>query len=192
MLFLGEIYTVCPLVLCILMDKFHIYGSRSFVRLSARQCWSRIVFVQSTTLQLLYFVLRSFVANVTVGPLLIAAESGISAPSEWFLLPNIFLESPRICFYQWDNQGPFGENAHLMVCKWNNPISDSKESACSVGDLGSIPGSGRIPGEGNCNPLQYTFLENPMDGGARQAAVHGVAKSQTRPSNFTFLSKTRI
>ena len=44
--------------------------------------------------------------------------------------------------------------------------SEVKVSACNVGDLGSIPGSGRSPGEGNGNPLQYSCLENPMDGGA--------------------------
>ena len=44
--------------------------------------------------------------------------------------------------------------------------SDGKASAYSVGDLGSIPGLGRSPGEGNGNPLQYSFLENLMDGGA--------------------------
>ena len=57
---------------------------------------------------------------------------------------------------------------------------DSKESACSVGDLGSIPGSGRSPGGGNDNPLQYSCLENPMDRGAWRATVHGVAKSRTQ------------
>ena len=55
--------------------------------------------------------------------------------------------------------------------------SDSKESACSVGDPGSIPGSRRSPGEGNGNPLQYSCLENPMDRGTWQATVHGVTKS---------------
>ena len=54
------------------------------------------------------------------------------------------------------------------------------------GDPGSIPGSGRSPGEGNGNPLQHSCLENPMDGGAWWAAVHGVAKSWTRLSDFTF------
>ena len=44
--------------------------------------------------------------------------------------------------------------------------SEVKVSACNVGDLGLIPGSGRSPGEGNDNPLQYSCLENPMDGGA--------------------------
>ena len=60
-----------------------------------------------------------------------------------------------------------------------------KASTCNAGDLGSIPGSGRSPGEGNGNPLQYSCLENPMDGGAWWATVHGVAKSQTRLSDFT-------
>ena len=52
-------------------------------------------------------------------------------------------------------------------------------SACNAGELGSIPGSGRFPGEGNGNPLQYSCLENPMDGEACWATVHRVAKSRT-------------
>ena len=63
--------------------------------------------------------------------------------------------------------------------------SDSKASAYNAGDPDSIPGSGRSPGEGNGNPLQYSCLENPMDGGAWLATVHGVAKNLTRPSDFT-------
>ena len=55
--------------------------------------------------------------------------------------------------------------------------SDSKESAYYAGDLGSIPGSGRSPGEGNSNPLQCSCLENPMDRGTWQGTVHGVTKS---------------
>ena len=57
--------------------------------------------------------------------------------------------------------------------------SDGKASAYNVGDLGSIPGLGRSPGEGKGNPLQYSCLENPMDGGTWYATVHGVAKSRT-------------
>ena len=57
--------------------------------------------------------------------------------------------------------------------------SEVKVSACNAGDLRSIPGLGRSPGEGNGNPLQYSCLENPMDGGAWWATVHGVAKSRT-------------
>ena len=63
--------------------------------------------------------------------------------------------------------------------------SEVKASACNAGDLGFIPGLGRSPGEGNGNPLQYSWLENPMDGGTWWATVHGVAKSRTRLSNFT-------
>ena len=63
--------------------------------------------------------------------------------------------------------------------------SEVKASARNAGDLRSIPGLGRSPGEGNGNPLQYSCLENPMDGGAWWAAVHGVAKSRTWLSDFT-------
>ena len=57
-----------------------------------------------------------------------------------------------------------------------------KNPSANAGDTrntSSIPGSGRSPGEGNGNPLQYSCLENPMDRGAWQAVGHGVAKSQT-------------
>ena len=63
--------------------------------------------------------------------------------------------------------------------------SDGKESACNVGDLGSIPGLGRSPGGGHGNPFQYSCLGNPMDRGAWWSAVHGIAKSQTRLSDYT-------
>ena len=62
-----------------------------------------------------------------------------------------------------------------------------KASAYDVGDPSSIPGSGRSPGEGNGNPLQYSCLENPMDKGAWWATVPGVAKSRTGLSDFTSL-----
>ena len=65
--------------------------------------------------------------------------------------------------------------------------SDSKVSVCNAGDLGSISGLGRSPGEGNGSPLQYSCLENPMDGGACQATVHGVAESDT-PERLHFTS----
>ena len=64
------------------------------------------------------------------------------------------------------------------VDTWIWAVSVGKESACSAGDLGSIPRLGRSPGEGNGHPLQYPCLENLMDRGAWWAAVHGVAKSQ--------------
>ena len=62
--------------------------------------------------------------------------------------------------------------------------SDGKVSASSAGDPGSIPGSGRRPGEGNGDPVHYSCLENPMDRTAWQATVHGVTKSWTRLSTF--------
>ena len=55
-----------------------------------------------------------------------------------------------------------------------------KKLPANAGDTGSIPGSGRSPGEGNGNPLQYSCLENPIDRGARWATFHGVTKSRTR------------
>ena len=58
-----------------------------------------------------------------------------------------------------------------------------KASACNVGDPSSILGLGRSPGEGNCNPLQYSCLGNPMDKGAWRATVHRVTKSQTQLSD---------
>ena len=58
-----------------------------------------------------------------------------------------------------------------------------KELAWQAGDMGSISGSGRSPGEGNGNTLQYSGLGNPMDRGAWRATVLGVAKSQTQLSN---------
>ena len=57
--------------------------------------------------------------------------------------------------------------------------SDGKASVCNAGDLGLIPGLGRSPREGNGSPLQYSCLENPMNGGAWRATGHGVAESQT-------------
>ena len=56
--------------------------------------------------------------------------------------------------------------------------SDGKKSACNAADLGSFPGSGRSPGEGQGSPLQYSGLENSMERGEWQATVHGVTESQ--------------
>jgi len=67
--------------------------------------------------------------------------------------------------------------------------SEVKASARNEGDLGSIPGSGRSPGEENGNPF---CLENPVDRGAWWAAAHGVTKGQTRLSDFPFTFKLRM
>ena len=70
--------------------------------------------------------------------------------------------------------------------------SDGKASACNAGDPGSIPGSGRSPGEGNGNPLQYSCLEHSMDGGAWWATVHGIAESHmTEQLHFTSIKMIR-
>ena len=58
-------------------------------------------------------------------------------------------------------------------------VKNLPAKAGEITDVGSIPGLGRSPGGGNGNPLQYSCLENPMDRGAWQVTVHGVAKSQT-------------
>ena len=76
---------------------------------------------------------------------------------------------------------------------WRSLVAQMvKASDYNAGDLGSIPGSGRSPGEGNVTSLQYSCLENPMDRGAWWAAVHGVAKSRIRLSNFTLLTGAQI
>ena len=66
----------------------------------------------------------------------------------------------------------------LLCCYWASQVAQLvKNPPASAGDVSSIPGSGRSPGEGNGNPLQYSCLENPKDRGAWQATVHGVAES---------------
>ena len=70
----------------------------------------------------------------------------------------------------------FGQFLDFPVC------SDGKASAYNAGDPGSIPGSGRSPGEGNGDPLQYPCLENPMDRGASRATVREVVTHLTRLS----------
>ena len=65
--------------------------------------------------------------------------------------------------------------------------SEDEASVCNAGDLGSIPGLGRSPEEGNGNPLQYSCLEKPMDRGVLQATVHWVTKGRTRLNTFTSL-----
>ena len=76
---------------------------------------------------------------------------------------------------------------NLFKCIFTSMVAQMvKVFAYNAGDLGLIPGLGRSPGEGNGKPLQYCCLENPVDGGAWWATVHGVANSRTRLSDFTF------
>ena len=83
---------------------------------------------------------------------------------------------------------PMGPPSHLSTNSWHwlsaqlatwTVLPDGKVSICNAGDLGSIPGSGRSPGEGHDNPLQYSCLGNSMDRGAWWATVHGVTESDT-------------
>ena len=71
-------------------------------------------------------------------------------------------------------------------------VKNPPVNAGNVRDAGSIPGSGRSPGEGNDNPLQYSCLENPMDRGAWRATVHRVAESQTRLKQLGMHTHTPI
>ena len=69
---------------------------------------------------------------------------------------------------------------------------NSPANAGDVRDVGSLPGSGRSPGKGHGSSLQYSCLENPMDRGAWQATVHGVAKSQTQLKRLSTHASTHI
>ena len=102
----------------------------------------------------------------------------------WYHPAGIFV---CLFIYVWPHQAMCGILVPQPGLKPGSPASDfpgssaGKESACSAGDPGSIPGSGRSPGEGIGYPLQCSGLENSMD-----CIVHGVAKNWTRPSNFNF------
>ena len=88
-----------------------------------------------------------------------------------------------------------GIDLGARTSKWTEDFPggpDSKVSAYNVGDPGSITGSGRPSREGNGNPLQYSCLENTMDGGAWGAGVHGATKSQTQLSDFTCTSRWTV
>ena len=95
-------------------------------------------------------------------------------------------------WWRWDwKRGWESDGEGLMYSTHNQGFpggSEVKASAHNAGDLGSIPGLGISPGEGNGNPLQYSCLENPMDARAWWTTVHRVTKSQTQLSDFTFHS----
>ena len=106
-----------------------------------------------------------------------------------------------VCVYVIQNPAFHSPNSHPPIIHsrgiyWvptNFPGgSDSKESPCNAGDLGSIPGWGRSPGKGNGYPLQYSCLENPMDKGAWWATACEVAKSQTWLSVLTLHTQYHI
>ena len=89
------------------------------------------------------------------------------------------------------------DTGHLLFSSNKDGIGfpwwfSGKESACNAGDPGSIPGSERFRGGGHGNPLQYFCLENPMDSGAWQATVHGVAKNWTRLKRLSTHTRTKM
>ena len=88
----------------------------------------------------------------------------------WFLYLVIYLYQYRLTDISLSYSAVL---CYLTCCSGFPGGAEVKVSACNVGDLGSIPGSGRSPGEGNGNSLQYSCLENPIDGGAWWATVHG-------------------
>ena len=93
--------------------------------------------------------------------------------------PGQFTEARAACYFSCTNT----LCSELLLSPGG---SDSKESAYSAGDPGSTPGSGRSPGGGNGDPLQYSCLENPLGEGAWWATYHGVARSRKRLSDFSF------
>ena len=96
-------------------------------------------------------------------------------------LPPSFMPFPVFSLLSCDSSSQTVLPSEYASC--NPGDSDGKDSACSAGDPGSVPGSGRSPGEGNRCPLQYSCLENPMHRGAWWATVRGVAQIQTRLSD---------
>ena len=106
---------------------------------------------------------------------LLSAKSACNRDLHWVpnmaLFPGVISQLPVTSWLHWTSVSPGG--------------SDGKQSGCSGEDPGSIPGSGRSPGEGNGNTLQYSCLENSTDrgAGAWRATVHVVTKSQTRLGN---------
>ena len=101
--------------------------------------------------------------------------------------PGIEPESPASPTLQTDSlSAETSEKPEDLILEQGFPHSSvGKESACNAGDPGLIPGLGRSPGEGNGNTLQYSCLENSMDGGAWSATVHGVSRVRHNWLTFT-------
>ena len=95
-------------------------------------------------------------------------------------LKNLHIEVTKQCIFKNFRERGFPDGTMVK-----NPPANTRDA----GDMGLTPGSGRSPGGVNGNPLQYSCLENPTDRGAWWATVHGVAKSQTRLSDFIFTFK---
>ena len=99
--------------------------------------------------------------------------------NEFILVDSIFF----ILQKRKQNSKVFGDLSEATSLMGFPGGSVGKESPCNAGDVGLIPGSGRSPGGGHGNPLQYSYLENPRDRGAQRATVHGITKSRTQLSD---------
>ena len=130
-------------------------------------------------------------SRVTVNHSRREAQRRVRAPKRaWFILPlraaacRLSSSLADICLLAGSSHG---EVRGLLVSLLRRAlifpdglvVKSPPASAGDTGDVGLIPGSGRSPGEGNGDPLQYSCLENPTDRGAWRATVHGVAKSRT-------------
>ena len=122
-------------------------------------------------------------SKVRVAPCLGAGEN--TAISSWWVAQhhcNLTYAKSRT-----EATSSYDSYKGIIIRDLGFPGGSDGKSACNMGDPGLIPGVGRSPGEGNGNPLQYSCLENPMDGGAWQAIVHGVTNRWTRVSDFIFI-----
>ena len=118
------------------------------------------------------------------------AGRSLTAPSEWrFSCP-----ASSMCSPPWRLAIP-GLRAVLvqLAMGWTSLVAQNQPAnAGDAGDVRSVPGPGRSPRGGNGNPLQYSCLENPMDGRAWRATVHGVTKRRTGLSNWADTHKVRL
>ena len=140
------------------------------------------MFCRGSCLQLLAAVFR-------VGGALCVSAFCSRSQSTILRQQNYYLQHPTVCemrdlyhlLYSYFKELSWLFTLAALALKLGLPKwLSNKESTCKARDTGSIPGSGKCPGEGNGNPLEYSCLENSTDGGTWWATVHGVAKSQTR------------
>ena len=110
-----------------------------------------------------------------MSPLRCLLHKGSNDQTKWFLVYG--KERVWLCIWVRQNRIPWVLKEYFNIRMDFSAGSEGKESACNAGDLGSVTGLGGSPGKRNGNPLQYSFLENPMDGGAWQFTIHGVAES---------------
>ena len=125
-----------------------------------------------------FLELSSFFNDPTDVGNLISGSSAFSKSNLhiWKFSVHILMKPRLPCYY----------NIGLIVVPGLPRWLSGKEFACNPGDPSSVSGSERSPGGGHGNPLQYSCLKNPMDGGAWWATVHGVSKSRTSLSDFSF------